>query len=429
MKIGIIGAGITGLTIAHELVKRNHDVTLFERQSPGGLAGGVALSGHEDSYLDHYYHHIFKSDREILSLMDECSLERDLLWYKSRSGIISQRKIWPLGTPLDLLMCTPVGSLLQRIRMGLNIQYFGRTATWKHLDRITCRDFFTRRGNLEGYRNLWEPLLAQKFGTAYDTIPASFLWGRIHPRSQSRTKGREILGYVRGGFQRLIQKLVEEIRKCGGRVLEHYPAEHVCPGERPRIISGHLDEEFERIIWTISPTLLPELVENLPPPVAIKAASIDYIAATCLILIMNRRLSNFYWLNNIDNENTFGAVIEHTNLVSETEYRGKHILYIANYHLQNSSPGEWDREELLAIHLPSLKRLFPTFHREDIEQIYLFRNPYSSPLYNLCFAERIPPYQGWLPGVDICGMTQVYPEDRNMNNCIRNAMKYVKMVF
>ena len=39
--------------------------------------------------------------------------------------------------------------------------------------------------------------------------------------------------------------------------------------------------------------------------------------------------------------------------------------------------------------------------------------------------ERIPPYQGWLLNVDICGMAQVYPEDGNMNNCVKNAFRYV----
>ena len=41
MDIGIIGAGITGLTAAYDLTKQGHTVTVYETQPyAGGLAAG-----------------------------------------------------------------------------------------------------------------------------------------------------------------------------------------------------------------------------------------------------------------------------------------------------------------------------------------------------------------------------------------------------
>ena len=37
MRIAVIGAGLTGVTTAHELAARGHEVTVFERRS--GIAG------------------------------------------------------------------------------------------------------------------------------------------------------------------------------------------------------------------------------------------------------------------------------------------------------------------------------------------------------------------------------------------------------
>lgn len=81
---------------------------------------------------------------------------------------------------------------------------------------------------------------------------------------------------------------------------------------------------------------------------------------------------------------------------------------------------------LLDTHRPSLEQVFSEFHLNDILRLYCFHDHHSSPLYNLGFAERIPPYHGWLEGIDICGMTQVYPEDRSMNYCITNARHYAR---
>ena len=47
MRIGIVGAGITGLTAAYELGKAGHSVTVFEKDT---FAGGLA-SGFKDETL------------------------------------------------------------------------------------------------------------------------------------------------------------------------------------------------------------------------------------------------------------------------------------------------------------------------------------------------------------------------------------------
>ena len=429
MKISIVGGGITGLTVAHQLLKKGYKVVVYEHNQPGGLAGGVLFPGTKDIYLDKYYHHIFKSDIEIIRLIEEHGLGSDLMWLESKSGIFTKGHHWPFGTPRDLLSFSPIGNLWQRLLMGVNLFYFKCVEDWQHLDSISCREFFEQRWNLAGYRNLWEPLLQKKFGDAFDNIPASFLWGRIHPRAQSREKGRETLGYLRGGFQRLILTMVESIRERGGMVVTDNPVQHIIPGNKPQVVSKDGDETFDRVVWTISLDLLSKLVKDIPLEVVRKAKAIEYIAVTCLVIVMNKQQGNFYWLNNMDPGISFGAVIEHTNLASPEDYGGNHILYVVNYHRQNCNFDNIGAEQNLDMHLPSLHKVFHDFRQEDIDRIYLFKNSYSSPLYNLRFLERIPPYQGWLPNVDICGMAQVYPEDRNMNHCVRNTLNYIDRYF
>ncbi len=430
MRVGIVGGGVTGLTIGYELARSGVDVSVYEKGALGGLAGGFPYKDLPGVFLDKFYHHIFASDEEIVSLIESCGLGEELLWRSSKTGLIADGRIWPFGGAMDLLRFSPLGGIRQRLLMGWSLAYFRRTEDWEELDKIRCREFFENRGRLAGYKGLWEPLLKQKFADAYDDIPASFLWGRIHPRSKSRKKGGESLGYLEGGFQRLILKMAETIRENGGKVLTGAPVEEVKPGESPEIITGEGAETFDRVVWTAAQDKLAGVVKDVSDEAVAGMKVVEYIAATQLILVMERRQSDYYWINNIDPELTFGGLIEHTNLVPPESYNNEHILYVINYHRPGDKRFEGkSAEEVLDFHAPSLEKILPNFKREEIRRLYCMRDSRSSPLYDLGFADRRPPYNGWLTNVDICGMAQVYPEDRNMNHCAANARRYVGECF
>jgi len=69
-RVAVIGGGVSGLSAAHELVKRGFSVTVFERR---GHVGGKASSGEEkDLPAEHgfrffpgFYFHVIKTMSEI----------------------------------------------------------------------------------------------------------------------------------------------------------------------------------------------------------------------------------------------------------------------------------------------------------------------------------------------------------------------------
>jgi len=71
MKIGIIGAGFTGLTAGLRLSQAGHEVIIFERDDkPGGLAVGYKEK-EWDWTLEKHYHHWFTNDKSVLNLAKE----------------------------------------------------------------------------------------------------------------------------------------------------------------------------------------------------------------------------------------------------------------------------------------------------------------------------------------------------------------------
>src|SRR5947207_12330340 len=62
------------------------------------------------------------------------------------------------------------------------------------------------------YGMVFEPLFAAKSGDMHGQIALPWFWARVHDRTT-------YLGYLRGGFQLVYERLVERISEKGGKVL------------------------------------------------------------------------------------------------------------------------------------------------------------------------------------------------------------------
>jgi protoporphyrinogen oxidase len=140
MRAAIIGGGVTGLSIAYELAKKGHRPTVFERDARiGGLAGSFRVG---DTWLEKFYHHIFKSDTAVLGWIDELGLRDRLIWRTSPMGFFHRGRIHRFGTPLELLRFSPL-SLVERIKLGFAVLHFQRMEDWSELDTVTCKQWYS----------------------------------------------------------------------------------------------------------------------------------------------------------------------------------------------------------------------------------------------------------------------------------------------
>ena len=86
MRVGIIGAGATGLAAAYKLSKAGHQAVGFER-APflGGQASTFDVAG---ARLERGYHHIFTNDTDILDLAKEIGLGNRMCCFESKVGTL-----------------------------------------------------------------------------------------------------------------------------------------------------------------------------------------------------------------------------------------------------------------------------------------------------------------------------------------------------
>ncbi len=439
MRVAILGAGVAGLTAGRRLALAGHAVDVYERwPGLGGMAATVDVGG--GHRLERYYHHLFTSDRHISALYDELGMPDELEWRDSTTAFFIKGRQWPFTSPLDLLRFKPL-SPLGRVRMGvavLAVQRFGRDRT--PYEQVTAQEWIRRRMGQGAWDTVWGPLLRAKFGARAEEISMVWLWSKFTLRRQlegEEAKG-EKLGYPRHSWELLLERLAGAIAEHGGRVLIDTPAARldrdgdgflVTPGAAGSFRQGHdpgafeaagEPERYDAVLSTLPNDIFGQLAGHLlDADYSAKLRGVDYYAALCVLLELDRRLSPFYWTNIADPELPFLGLIEHTNFVDPERYDGRRFAYVANYLPRDHELLGRSQDEVLDRYVPGLQRINPAFSRDWIRNAWMFSEPAAQPIVTLGYGERIPPLQTGVPGLVLANTTQVYPEDRGTNYAVR----------
>ena len=140
--------------------------------------------------------------------------------------------------------------------------------------------------------------------------------------------------------------------------------------------------------------------------------------AHCLILALDRSLTDSYWLNVNDPDYPFLVVVEHTNMRRPSEYGGKHLVYLGSYRDPADPMLDLDADQLVDRFAPHLARINPAFDRSWITDRWLFVARDAQQIVGTDFRSRIPPFETPLPGLYVATIAQVYPHDRGQNYAV-----------
>lgn len=418
----IIGAGFCGLAAGYELSKHKVRVTILERETEiGGLAGSFQVN---DVKLEKFYHHWFTNDQHVMSLISELGKESQILLRPTRTSMYYANNFFKLSTPLDLLRFKPL-SLVNRVRLGLLALRARRIRDWQQLENLTAAEWLRNMGGESVYKVIWEPLLRGKFGDYASEISAVWFWNKLKLRGGSRGKGgEEQLAYYRGGFATLAEHLAHHIQVAGGRILCGTPAEAlIVESGKVKAVDIPGDRLLaDAVLATPALPIVADLLEHhVPAEFLTTLRRIRYLANVCLVLELDRSLSDTYWLNVNDPRFPFVGVIEHTNFEPSTTYGGRNIVYLSKYLPESAELFGMPDAALLEFTVPHLKRMFPAFERSWILNYHVWRARYSQPIVERHYSKLIPPRQTPLPNFYLSTMAQIYPEDRGTNYAIREG--------
>lgn len=421
MRYGLIGAGALGLTVALRLAQRGHAVTILERDPvPGGLAGSFELE--PGLWLEKFYHHLFRTDRSAIALIDEVGVGSALQWHEPTTTVFIGDRAFPIDTPKAVLAFKPL-AVPDRLRLAAGVGYLRLLPTPRSLEDQTAGRWMRRVMGRAIYETVWAPLLHGKFGDAADDVSMAWLWARIHCRTAS-------LGYIHGGFHQLYMALSREIIGLGGTIVHGAAVSAIRRrGQELEVVAGRDGSEetqtFDRVVSTLPTGVTVKLTPDMPADYATMHPPPRALGAHCLVLSLDRPLTSVYWIGINEPDMPFLAVVEHTNMVDPAEYGGRYLVYLGNYRPHDDPMFRKSTDEVLADFEPGMRRLNPTYDRSWVRDAWSFAAPFAQPIVTPSFARTIPGFDTPIAGLYVANMFQVYPYDRGQNYSIQLAERLV----
>lgn len=422
-KIGIIGAGFTGLAAAYYLQKEGFDVTIIEKEKePGGLAIGYKEKGWKWT-LEEHYHHWFTNDNAILSLARE--IKYPVIIKRPKTSSFINGKIRQLDSPISLLKFSDL-TLIERLRTGFSIAFLRFNPFWKVLENFTAVPYLTCTMGQHAYKKIWEPLMINKLGNYAEIISLAWFWARVYKRTPK-------LAYPEGGFLYFAKKLEKLITDKSGRFI--YEAEVLNLKSNKKIIVNYKKNnsqknlEFDKLIVTLPTPIFTKITPQLPKSYITKFSGLNGIGAVNMILRMRKGLfkDKTYWLNMCDINSPILAIVEHTNFMDKKNYNNEHLLYIGNY-MEVTDPRFGMKEtELLKLYDPYLKKINKNY-RKNVIEYKVFRAPFAQPIIPTHYSQKIPPIKTPLRNVYLANIQQVYPWDRGTNYAVELGKKVAGII-
>ncbi|MFA9216864.1 MAG: NAD(P)/FAD-dependent oxidoreductase [Sphingomonadaceae bacterium] len=426
----IVGAGFTGLTSALSLARAGKKVVVLDADTtPGGLAGTFEFK--DGVTIEKFYHHWFDNDVYVPQLVKELGMEGDVVIMPSKTGMYFNGKHWRLSTPLDLLRFSPL-PLLDRIRLGLMVLKVRKVKDWKAIEHLTIQEWLEPLCGKNAYRVVWKPLIENKFNVYQDAINAVWMWKKLVLRGSTRdAKGGEQLAYFKGGFGRLAEAMAAEIRKLGGEIRYGAPVAGVL-AEGQQLQAVHTPQGVvagKEFLFTPAFPIIANIFEGAADAAWLqRLRRVKYLGNVCLVLELDRSLSDTYWINVNDPGFPFVGVIEHTNFDSPANYDGKHIVFLSRY-LAKEDP-LWDATDdaYLEFALGHLQRMFPALQRNWIQDFRIWRAEFAQPVTEVGYSQYVPGRDTPYRNATISTMAQIYPEDRGTNYAIREGKAVAELI-
>ncbi len=406
-RVGIVGGGILGLTSAYRLAQAGVQVSLFERSEDlGGLVGAFDFGGHR---VDRFYHVVLPSDDRVRGLAEELGLGEQFRFRPSGVGFYDKGRLFSMNSVRELATF-PLLPPQDRLRLAAFVARCQLTSDRERLDDLPLLDWLQKRCGRRMVERLWRPLLDSKFDGHYDDLPATYLWARTRRMAKTRdASGREIMGWLQGGYETLIAALVAAIRALGGEIHAGTSVDRIvgsATGACGLVVDGGF-HAFDSVLCTLLPPLArrlmaPELAEQTPED------HCRYLGVVCVLVRSRRSISPYYTLNITDRTIPLTTVVETTHVV-DPEHVGGHLLYLTKYldpsHVDLKRPAAEVEREYLA----HAREIFPALTDDAILDVVVQRAPAVEPVHLRGGAARLPSMFP-VPGLALASTAHVYPE-------------------
>lgn len=417
-EIVILGGGLSGLVIARRLAKEGHKVHVLEKEKVlGGLAGSFEVN---NKSIPLCYHQILEKDTSTKGLVKELNLD---YYDKSiKMGFLYGNKIYEI-TPLKLLFFKPL-PFIDRIRFGLFGLRILLTKSLDNLHEVNAVNWIKKYAGSNVFNIIFKPLLKTKFDRDWNKISASWIAIRLKERESS---GK--FGYLHGGLSKLFDALEKEIVANGGIIEKNIKVKKVSNNNSDVKEVIYKVEGKEKKIETdlvISTIPIPELLKitSFPDDYSKKLQKIRYNASISVVMELENKLTDYYWLNFLDKGFKLGGIFDHAILNPDA---GNSVIWLFTYINPDDEFYKSSDEKIVNQYISEIKTIFPEFEK-NIKWWKLFRLRYSKPIYEVGYSQYKPEYRSPIKGLYLGGTSLFYPRFRYMKTAIDSGNEIADLV-
>lgn len=411
MRIGIIGGGLLGISLAYFLSEQGEQVEVFEA-SPniGGLAGPSLLP--DGTNVDRFYHAILSSDAHMLELCNTVGLTDDLKFKETKMGFYFDGKINSMNNIVEFFRFPPL-NWIDRFRLGLTVLNAQIIRDWKNLEKISVEEWLTTWSGKNTYENIWRPLLKAKFDGNFRDLPATYIWSRLVRMKSTRggAAQKELAGHLVGGYISLIDRLCEGFLEKGGKLHLERPIQEIMiqDGTAWGVRFEGAAQPFDIVISTLQTPIFVRLIPDAPTQYREMLENIKYLGIIVGLAVLDRSLSGYWTINITEEDVPFTGIIETTSYIDPKYVGGHHLVYLPKY---TSPSSDWQKrtdEEIQEIWLEQLERMFPEFNRSWIRYFFIHRERYVEPLHLIGDDNSVPAITTPVKRLLLATTAQIYP--------------------
>jgi protoporphyrinogen oxidase len=385
-----------------------------------------------DMRIERYYHFICADDTDYLGTLRELGIEDRLRWGSSSMGFFYNGKLYPFSSGFDLLRFDGI-DVAGRLRYGLLALYCSFLNRWQDLDRKAGERWLQDWLGYDAYMATWYPLLSVKFSSYHGQISAAWIWHRIHRLARSRKTPlhKEMLGYLAGGTDVLVDALVSESERCGTMIRVGHKVDRILV-DSDRVVGVETADgvrwNFDQVVSTAPLPLFLQMVPDLPVDYRERLSAIEFIGVVCVVLRLSSSLSKYYWLNANDPRVPFNGCIEYTNLNRRMTPDGSRILYIPFYLPPDHPRYSQGDVQLVQDCIEALKVINPAFNEDWVLAHAVSKDPFAQVICRQGFAEQVPAHVTPIRGLYLIDSSQLYPSDRTISGTISLAHKVAELI-
>jgi protoporphyrinogen oxidase len=277
---------------------------------------------------------------------------------------------------------------------------------------------------------IWLPLLRAKLGDNYQQTSAAFIWATIARMYAARraAQKRELLGFVTGGYARILEKFESDLRNRGVQLEVGSPVTSITGNAGAfHVTTSQLDSgPFDGVAVTMAGQVACRLAPALTGAEKEKHSAVTYQGIICASVLLRRPLSTFYTTNITDEGVPFTAVIDMSALVGQDRFGGSSLVYLPKYLPFDSPKFSLSDDEVEAEFLSGLSIIYPSFDRKDVISFKVSRVRYVFPIPTLHYSDLVPPMTTSIPGLYIVNSSQIVNGTLNVNETVQLAQRAVQ---